>query len=482
MAEATPRPWSLGVLFVAVSQLNGFNGEWTGSDDLAARIQQVRDNAQRMRVAQNKRPTGARAGNGGYGPPLPQHARPPDQKAAKGGGSLTLREPCVVENVQGISFVAQDALLTGEQVSIAAKNVSSYEREVNSDYVQNAAHHLGVAGQKEAAHQVREDVAQYQQLMRDIARSNIKASPMWVASQVGEKVASRCIDNLVEADPMVVQTQVQALLAKRAYLRQTQDARLEIAQLEFEEAQIREMGEDKKKDYVMVATRYVKHVKDENGRMVAVPNGIECRALNVCPVASDASQEVKEQLSVPLVPVPYYVKAPNRGFWNWFFGGMFSVCYRWHYDRERKVWRTANHAEVFYPPELENLRSVYLNEAVDNATMRNLLDNYRFLGWQSSWVAAWYNNGLGYFETRGLTAAVCYKVHPAIVEMARNEAQGCTVSDAFTKQQLKDLKKYEEWVPPDVVAQSIAVGLQQRDALEYLFPAGLKAAKFVEDA
>lgn len=458
--------------------LSGSHGEWTEGDDLAGRIVAARENAHRMRVAQHKRADGARAGNGGYGPPIQQNGRPPDRQAVGGKGSLSLREPNVVENIQGLGFVPNDSLLTQDQVMGAARNVAQYDREVNREYAQNAPVHQRVAAEKEAARQVALDVAGYQDVMREMARANMRASPGYVNAKIAERVAEKYIEHCSSAHPAAVYARVQAIKAEHDVMRQTQLERVQMALWQHEEDDARDNGQQQKKEYCMQATVYHKHFPDENGRMVAIPRSKE----NICPVATSADQDTKRKLSVQLVPVPFYVKCPKRTFWNWFLGGLFSPCYRWNWDPVKKVWKDFEHAEMFYDEELCNVLNPRFNDVTDNALMRKLLGNFRFCGMESETVASWYRNGLGYFESRGLTACVGYMVHPAVVEMARNEAQGCTVSDAFTKQQLKDLKKYEEWLPPDVVAQSIAVGMQQRDAIEYLFPAGLKAAKFVEDA
>jgi len=427
--------------------------------------------------------TGNKKNLGGFGPRdvdvqrIEIHNAKKEKK--KDGCVAFKKSDFTYDATSGLGFVLGDQELTHAQVQASGEKHEDFHAAAEQQFVNNKYTHL-------AASEVREEIRGTVDKTRKLMDTEIdklilfkKNDPDFNEEVIMNDFLKQYNALILDNDEKLSELRVRKVMLDYAELSTTFDVRCKMAEMNFEINQKLTEGHIIKEEVDTEMLEFVAYYND---------NGVPRRSpyqdmVNVVKVSTKASDKQKLDLLGELVQAPYFVTNETRSLFRKIMAAFASPFYR-HWDKrsDKTDWYTGESRIKFMPDIVaHDLQDSRLNKYADRTNINSLLSNYRFIGFESSFIRSLFTNGLGYFERRNFDAWMVLLVHPLIVQRARNmvgarDKQLNSINNI--KNELK--KEFGKLLPYQVISDSVLVGCQQADAVDYLTELGFKKNKIGE--
>lgn len=279
-------------------------------------------------------------------------------------------------------------------------------------------------------------------------------------------VISSFKDNAFISD-LGVALKTQATNNELRYYRENESALLEIARRKYEIEQVEDGGLAKVRNQPLEGITYKIYAP---ATIQYCDNGDYLLAGNVCPTNADLKHDDRMAASKLLIVVPYFRKTTKTTFLGRLGRSVLKPFYsRVHIDRQRLNGYTTR----YFPNEQEFFNEPALNSVNDPTMLTRLYSNYRFLGFEAEWVAKLFADCNDYNLAHNLDSYTMFKVHPEIYKIACSHFFDAACNEHKYMQVCNLLKYWTEYVPLDIVSNSVAAACQAMDVIHFNGKSGL---------
>ena len=248
----------------------------------------------------------------------------------------------------------------------------------------------------------------------------------------------------------------ESLRQKMIHLRRTEVYRNEIARMLFTEDDIRQNGPKAKKSVIRDKIVYLSHGGPGSGML--------------CPTNVALDMETRERYGLRLIQVPLFYNEPAQSWGRWIsrilmkpFYSRYSTNEVDRYCLEQDL--DAEHAIPFYEKDDPFYGNRHLNKCFDLSKKKSLLGNFRFLGFEANFIRVLFLSSNDFFVRNNFNCYRSVYVHPGVYSCAHTIAIGKKVTDVLVNQIVCDLKEWLEYIPSDVLVDSVAAACQAADVI-----------------
>lgn len=189
----------------------------------------------------------------------------------------------------------------------------------------------------------------------------------------------------------------------------------------------------------------------------------------------------RTRLTVPLVPVPFFIREDRETVMRWIARVALKPFYHLNRDEVAELdskWLCRENARVHYPVQ-GMYDNAQFNRHLDKSVLVSLLANFRFLGIESEFVRDLFTSKNDFCVRNKLTKMTILDVHPVVYQQAVHLALGKSVTQVMVDQIVGDFKKWYEFLPCDLVVNSVTAGCQAANAMMNLKAAGFAKVEVV---
>jgi hypothetical protein len=431
-------------LFAMRSQMNGSHGEYTESDDTASNQS---DRQWMMREAAHARHN--------------QHFKNLGSKHGNGKGRVRNQLEGVVPAIitQGMKGAE------GDKLDANLNAILNYRKSANAaDHVADLAYlsetmKLNFAEQKA----LRDQKIQTDHLENAARRIASDLDKMHACTDASQEIELECrknavlIECLLDCDEDIILARKAKIAALVKFNRETFADRSAIADDEYRIADITKNGAPKSSTKIRDAPVFQKLQNlDED---VAI-GGDEYPVLNI---AAKDRQKLRS-LNVPLITGPLFIESERITWGKWFGRGLLRPFYQEKvegvFHREHREYNLEINAGV------ESLSNTKLLLFSDTTLHSDMLDHYRFLGFQSKWISTLFQDS-SWLTVNKFDRYRIVTVHPHVYHAALTKGLGREISKNFLQQVTRDLSEYLDYLPADMYSSSVAAGIQAASMINY---------------
>jgi hypothetical protein len=397
-------------------------------------------------------------------------------------GFLKLKEKHFqVDSTAGLGFTVGDAKISHAEVQSSGEKHEDFVAASKQQFVNNLDTHVVFADARMEIHermQKKKVLLETQIEQLRLIQMNDPDYNEEVAMQMFLKEYNQLT---MEIDVKLNDMKKQKIEAEYNLLKETFEMREQMEDWTFKLNKAHDEGKIVKEFTNTEIIEFVAYYVDEHGVVRKSPYQDR---VDVIKINSNASDKQKMDLLGHLVPAPLFIVNEKRSIFRKVLTAFAAPFWRkWDKRGDKTSWYTGDSRYAFMPEGAwsGDLQDNQLNKYADRTNIDSLLKNYRILGFESHFIRSLFTSGLGYFENRGFDAAMTLLVHPLLVQRARlmigaRDKQTNSVDNI--KNEIK--KEFGHLLPYQVISDSVLVGCQQADAIDYLTTLAFKKNKVGE--